>query len=52
MAAPISLALPGITEMIMREAVIVAASRTAVGKSKKGGARYQRSDEIRPDESW
>jgi len=46
MAETISLALPGITEMIMREAVIVAASRTAVGKSKKGGARYQRSDEM------
>ena len=46
MAETISLALPGIMEIIKREAVIVAASRTAVGKSKKGGARYQRSDEM------
>lgn len=30
----------------MREAVIVAASRTAVGKSKKGSMRNQRSDEM------
>ncbi len=30
----------------MREAVIVAASRTAVGKSGKGSARNQRSDEL------
>ena len=30
----------------MREAVIVAASRTAVGKSGKGSARNQRSDEM------
>jgi len=30
----------------MREAVIVAASRTAVGKSRKGSTRYQRSDEM------
>ena len=30
----------------MREAVIVAASRTAVGKSRKGATRNQRSDEM------
>ena len=30
----------------MREAVIVAASRTAVGKSRKGSTRHQRSDEM------
>ncbi|HJL69726.1 MAG TPA: beta-ketoacyl synthase N-terminal-like domain-containing protein, partial [Anaerolineales bacterium] len=30
----------------MREAVIVAASRTAVGKSSKGSTRNQRSDEM------
>jgi len=30
----------------MREAVIVAASRTAVGKSKKGVTRSARSDEM------
>jgi acetyl-CoA acyltransferase len=30
----------------MREAVIVAAARTAVGKAKKGGSRHLRSDEM------